>query len=151
MPRSSQNRSLSLCYPSTPLHKTPLAPSPSRPCPSFPIFFGKRQGKSSKKRGLFIAAEPLKSLEKKGKTLKKQKKRRKSPQGEKQGIPNNNKKKRLRKGRTGTLGTSEFSGAVAGSRGRKSCTAGRRRPWWMRRRRRRRRRHAVRQRWRLIT
>ena len=50
------------------------------------LFFGKRQGKPPKKQGFFIPTEPLKSLEKKGKTLKKT---RNSSQGEKkQGIPN---------------------------------------------------------------
>ena len=44
-----------------------------KPCPSFPWFFGKRRGKPPKKQGFFIPAEPLKSLEKKGKTLKKKK------------------------------------------------------------------------------
>ena len=40
------------------------------PCPSFPCFFGKRPGKRSKKQGFFISTEPLKSLEKKAKSLK---------------------------------------------------------------------------------
>ena len=43
------------------------------PCPSFPCFLGKRQGKPPKKQGFFIPTEPLKSLEKKGKTLNKTK------------------------------------------------------------------------------
>ena len=48
-----------------------------KPCPSFPcFFFGKRPAKPPKKQGFFIPTEPPKSLEKKGKMLKK-----------KQGIP----------------------------------------------------------------
>ena len=47
------------------------------PCPSLPCFVGKRQGKPPKKQGFFIPTEPPKSLERKGKTLKKKK----------QGIP----------------------------------------------------------------
>ena len=43
------------------------------PCPSFPCFFRKRQGKPAKKQGIFIPTEPLKSLEKKRKTLQKYK------------------------------------------------------------------------------
>ena len=43
----------------------------SNPCPSFPCFFGKRQGKPPQKQGFCIPTEPLKSLEKKGKTPKK--------------------------------------------------------------------------------
>ena len=50
------------------------------PCPSFPCFFGKTRGKPPKKQGFFIPTEPLKSLEKKGKTLKKT---RNSSQGKK--------------------------------------------------------------------
>ena len=51
------------------------------PCPSFPcFFFGKRQEKPPKKQGFFIPSEPLKSVEKKGKTLKK---KRNSSQGKK--------------------------------------------------------------------
>ena len=46
----------------------------SLPCPSFPCFLGKRQGKPPKKQGFFIPTEPLKSLEKKGKTLEKTRK-----------------------------------------------------------------------------
>ena len=53
------------------------------PCPSFPCFFGKSQGKSPKRQGFFIPTEPLKSLERKGKILKKT---RNSLQGKKQGI-----------------------------------------------------------------
>ena len=64
----------------------------SLPCPSFPCFFGKRQGKPPKKQGFFIPTEPLKSLEKKGKTVKKT---RKSSQGEK-----TRNSKKTRKGRT---------------------------------------------------
>ena len=64
------------------------------PCPSFPCFFGKMPGKPPKKQGFFIPTEPLKSLEKKGKTLKKT---RNSSHGKKQGIP----KKKTRKGRRG--------------------------------------------------
>ena len=54
------------------------------PCPSFPCFFGKCHGKPPKKQRFFIPTEPLKSLEKKGKTLKKT---RNFSQGKKQGIP----------------------------------------------------------------
>ena len=67
----------------------------SRPCPSFPCFLGKSQGKPPKKQGFFIPTEPLKSLEKKGKTLEKT---RKSSQGEK-----TRKSKKTRKGRTGKV------------------------------------------------
>ena len=47
------------------------------------FFFGEMPGKPPKKQGFFIAAEPLKSLEKKGKTPKKT---RNSSHGKKQGI-----------------------------------------------------------------
>ena len=60
----------------------------------FLVFFGKRQGKPPKNQGSFVLAEPLKSLEKKGKALKKT--RKSSPDKKKQGIP-----KKTRKGRTG--------------------------------------------------
>ena len=56
-----------------------------QPCPSFPVFFGKRHGQPPKKQGFFSPTGPLKSLEKKGKTLKKT---RNSSQGKKkQGMP----------------------------------------------------------------
>ena len=59
-----------------------------------PLFFlGKRQGKPPKKQGFLIPTEPLKSLEKKGKTVKKT---RKSSEGEK-----TRNSKKTRKGRTG--------------------------------------------------
>ena len=71
-----------------------------RPCPSFPCFLGKWQGKPPKKQGFFIPAEPLKTLEKKGKTLKKT---RNSLQGKKA-----RKSKKARKGRIGeSLGGSQ--------------------------------------------
>ena len=63
------------------------------PCPSFPCFFGKWQGTPPKKQGFFIPTEPLKSLEKKGKTLKKT---RNSLRGQK-----TRNSKKTRKGRTG--------------------------------------------------
>ena len=47
------------------------------------LVFWKLQGKPPKRQGFFIPAKPLKSLEKKGKTLKKT---RNSSQGEKKGI-----------------------------------------------------------------
>ena len=56
------------------------------PCPSFPCFLWKRQGKPPKKQGFFIPTEPLKSLEKKGKTLTK-----------KQGIPRKEKEQGMPK------------------------------------------------------
>ena len=59
-------------------------------------FFGKGQGKPPKQQGFFIATEPLKSLEKKRKTVKKT---RKSSQGKK-----TRKSKKTRKGRTGSGG-----------------------------------------------
>ena len=64
-----------------------------KPCPSFPCFLGNRQRKPPKKQGFFIPTEPLKSLEKKGKTLEET---RKTSQGEK-----TRKFKKTRKGRTG--------------------------------------------------
>ena len=71
----------------TPLWAMFRKPQPLQlPCPSFPCFFGKWPGKRPKKQGFFIPSEPLKSLEKKGKTLKKT---RNSSQGEK----NRNSKK----------------------------------------------------------
>ena len=57
------------------------------------LFFGKRQGQPPKKQGFVIPTEPPKTLEKKGKTLKKT---RKSLQGEK-----NKEFQKTRKGRTG--------------------------------------------------
>ena len=54
--------------------------------PVLPLFFGKMQGKSRKKQGFSIPTEPLKSLEKKAKTLKKT---RNSLQGKKQGNQKN--------------------------------------------------------------
>ena len=67
----------------------------SIPCPSFPCFFGKWQGKPPKEQGFFIPTEPLKSLEKKRKTLKKT---RNSLQGQK-----NKEFQKTRKGRTGYI------------------------------------------------
>ena len=61
------------------------------------LFFGKNARKTSKKQGFFIPTEPLKSLEKKGKTLKKT---RKSSQGKKQGIPKKQVKEGLGSART---------------------------------------------------
>ena len=43
----------------------------SPPCPFFPCFFGKKQGKPPKKQGFLSLPDPQKSLEKKGKMLKK--------------------------------------------------------------------------------
>ena len=60
---------------------------------SFLSLFFWKQGKPPKKQGFFIPTEPLKSLEKKGKTLKKT---RNSSQGEKTRNP-----QKTRKGRTG--------------------------------------------------
>ena len=57
------------------------------------LFFGKRQGNPQKKQGFLIPTEPLKSLEKKGKTLKK-----------KQGIPRKEKKTRNSKKKQGKEG-----------------------------------------------
>ena len=54
----------------------------SIPCPS--LFFWKKARKTTKKQGFFKPAEPLKSLEKKGKTLEKT---RNSSPAKKQGIP----------------------------------------------------------------
>ena len=65
----------------------------SKPCPSFPCFFGKRQGKPPKKQGFFIPTEPLKSLEKKGKTPKKP---RNSSQGEKNKEFQKNKERKAK-------------------------------------------------------
>ena len=48
------------------------------------FFLEKGRENHPKKQGFFMPTEPLKSLEKKGKTVKKT---RKCPQGEKQGIP----------------------------------------------------------------
>ena len=50
------------------------------PCPSFPCFLEKGTENPPKKQGFFIPTEPLKSLEKKGKTLEKT---RNSSQGKK--------------------------------------------------------------------
>ena len=57
-----------------------------RPPPVLPSLAFLEKGKENhpKKQGFFIPSEPLKSLEKKGKPLKKT---RNSPQGKKQGIP----------------------------------------------------------------
>ena len=65
--------------------------SPNNPVLPFLVFLEK--GKPSKKQGFFIPTEPLKSLEKKGKTLKKT---RKSSQGKK-----TRNSKKTRKGRRG--------------------------------------------------
>ena len=54
-------------------------------------FFRKMARKTAKKTWIFIPTEPLKSLDKKGKTLKKKGKPRKKEK--KQGIPKNKKKK----------------------------------------------------------
>ena len=59
----------------------------------FLVFFGKRQGKPPKKQGFLIPTEPLKSLEKERKTLKKT---RNSSQGK-----NTRNSQKARKGRTG--------------------------------------------------
>ena len=61
------------------------------PWPSNPCFFGekKKQGKPRKMQGFFLFAEPLKSLEKKGKTHKKAReigKRKKQGNWKKQGL-----------------------------------------------------------------
>ena len=64
----------------------------AKPCPSFPCFFGKWPRQPPKNQGFLMPTEPLKSLEKKGKTLKKT---RNSHKRKKQGIP-----KKTRKGRT---------------------------------------------------
>ena len=69
------------------------------PCPSF-VFLKKRQGNPLKKQGLFIPTEPLKSLEEKGKTVKKT---RKSSQGEK-----TRNSPKTRKGRTGYVRATRF-------------------------------------------
>ena len=65
------------------------------PCPSFPGFLERKARKTTKKQGFFIPAEPLKPVEKKGKTLG----------SKKQGIPRRGKRqgiqKKTRKGRTG--------------------------------------------------
>ena len=58
------------------------------------FFFGKRQGKLPKKQGFFILTEPLKSLEKKGKTLKKKKKKGNPRKAKKQGNPKKKNKER---------------------------------------------------------
>ena len=69
------------------------------PCPSFPCFFlEKGRENHQKKQGFFIPTEPLKFLEKKGKTLKKNKEilaRRK-----KQGIPKKKSKEWKDRGAT---------------------------------------------------
>ena len=43
------------------------------PCPSFPCFFEKGKKNHQQNKEFFIPSEPLKPLEKKGKTLKKNK------------------------------------------------------------------------------
>ena len=59
--------------------------SENYPVLPFLVFFGKWAGKPPKKQGFFIFTKPLKTLEKKGKTLNKT---RNSSQGKKkQGIP----------------------------------------------------------------
>ena len=74
------------------------------PCPSFPCFFGKKGKEDHKKTRFIIPTEPLKSLEKKGKTLE-----------QKQGIPRrgeqktrNSPKNKERKDREGANGTNRF-------------------------------------------
>ena len=65
---------------------------PPFPWSSFPCLFGKRQGKPPKRQGFLMLAEPLKSLGKKGKTLKiarnslKRKKARKSKKARKRRL-----------------------------------------------------------------
>ena len=76
-----------------PLNIASNATSTLFPVLPFLVFFGKRHGKPPKKQGFVMPTEPLKSLEKKGKTLEKT---RNSSQGKK---PRNSKK--TRKGRTG--------------------------------------------------
>ena len=68
------------------------------PCPSFPFFcFLEKCKEHQQKARIFLyPAEPLKSLEKKGKTLKKQGNPCRAKKKKKQGIP-----KKQRKGRTG--------------------------------------------------
>ena len=61
------------------------------PCPSFPGFFGKGTENHQKNQGFFIPTDPLKSLENKGKTLKKT---RNSLQGKKnKEFPKNKERK----------------------------------------------------------
>ena len=91
------------------------------PCPSFPCFFGKWQGKTPKKQGFFIPTEPLKSLEKKRKMLKKT---RNSLQGKKQGIPKKTRKGRTGFGDSGSEGPGRLSGHVRPRHGREICNFG---------------------------
>ena len=83
----------------------------SQPCPSFPCFFGKRQGKPPKKnKDIFIPTKPQKSLEKKGKTLKKT-----------QGIPRRGKKQGIPK-KQGKEGQRNTARDTSGPKGPKdSC------------------------------
>ena len=60
-----------------------MSPYPVLP---FLVFFGRRHGKPPKKQGFFIPTQSLKSLEKKGKTLEKNKQFL-AEEKKKQGIP----------------------------------------------------------------
>ena len=75
---------------------------------SFLWFFWKKARKTTQKNGFFIPTEPLKSLEKKGKTLEKT---RNSSllRGRKQGIP-----QKTRKARTGDCNTYTTNGTNPG-------------------------------------
>ena len=82
-------RKMSGRTPGSPRHPSSRHP---RPADSLFFFFFKKKKKGQvhhqKKQGFFIPTEPLKSLEKKGKTLKKT---RNSSQGQKKGIPKKQK------------------------------------------------------------
>ena len=67
--------------------------SGTKTSPSFPCVVGEWPGKRPKKQGVFIPTEPLESLEKEGKTLKK-------PRSSSQGEKTRNSQK-TRQGRTG--------------------------------------------------
>ena len=75
-----------------PLGAPRLKPSRSLPCPSFPCFFFWEKAKENhqKKQGFFIPSEPLISLEKKGKPLRKT---RNSPQGKNKEFQKNKEEK----------------------------------------------------------
>ena len=75
----------------------------NNPILPFLVFFGKGKENPPEKQGFLIPTERVKSLEKKGKTLKET---RKSSQGEK-----TRKSKKTRKGRTGNAAL-RFKGAM---------------------------------------
>ena len=65
------------------------------PCPAFACSFLENRTETHQKTRIFFPTEPLKSLEKKGKTQTQKKKTRNASQGKKQGIPKKQRKDRV--------------------------------------------------------